>query len=99
TRFSRDWSSDVCSSDLHFGLALSGLSPDPSAAQPYPLIPMVAMLAVFILTTMTAMGLYDSEVREAVGMTLLRLLLAFVLGLVLEIGRASCRDMWWGVGG
>lgn len=68
---------------IHFGLALSGLSPDPSAAQPYPLIPMVAMLAVFILTTMTAMGLYDSEVREAVGMTLLRLLLAFVLGLVL----------------
>ncbi len=68
---------------IHFGLALSGVSLDPASAQSFSIAPMVAMLAVFILMTMTAMGLYDSEVREAVGVTLLRLLLAFVLGLVL----------------
>jgi sugar transferase (PEP-CTERM system associated) len=69
---------------IHFGLALSGISPEPGAVQAFSIGPTVAMLAVFILITMTAMGLYDSEVREAVGITLLRLLLAFVLGLVLS---------------
>jgi sugar transferase (PEP-CTERM system associated) len=68
---------------IHFGLALSGLSPDPATPQVLPIASTVAMLAAFILTTMTAMGLYDSDMREAVGITLLRLLLAFVLGLVL----------------
>jgi sugar transferase (PEP-CTERM system associated) len=68
---------------IHFGLALNGLSPDPATAQALPIASTVAMLAAFILTTMTAMGLYDSDMREAVGLTLLRLLLAFVLGLVL----------------
>ena len=69
---------------IHFGLALSGLTPDPAVPQTPAVASTVAMLAVFILTTMTAMGLYDSDVREAVGVTLLRLLLAFVLGLVLS---------------
>src|SRR5690606_5173252 len=69
---------------IHFGLALGGLSPDPVAAHPVSITLVVGLLAAFILTTMTAMGLYDSDVREAVGITLLRLLLAFVLGLVLS---------------
>jgi sugar transferase (PEP-CTERM system associated) len=68
---------------IHFGLSLGGIAPDPGASQSFYIEPAVLMLAVFILTTMTAMGLYDAEVREAVGITLLRLLLAFVLGLVL----------------
>jgi sugar transferase (PEP-CTERM system associated) len=68
---------------IHFGLALGGIAPDAGASQSFSIEPAVVMLAVFILTTMTAMGLYDAEVREAVGITLLRLLLAFVLGLVL----------------
>jgi sugar transferase (PEP-CTERM system associated) len=69
---------------IYFGLALSGLSPESSAAQPVSVAPMVGLLAIFVLITMTAMGLYDSEVREAVGVTLLRLVLAFVLGLILS---------------
>ena len=68
---------------VHFGLALSGLSPDAAAHAPSPIVPTVVTLAAFILATMTAMGLYDPDVREAVGVTLLRLLLAFVIGLVL----------------
>lgn len=72
----------VCS--IYFGLAFTNLTPE--ATIPVVTLPVgavVAVLAVFLLSTMTAMGLYDSALHEAVGITLLRLLIAFVLGLVL----------------
>lgn len=69
---------------IYFGLAFSNLTPDASMpVVPLPLGAVVAVLAVFLISTMTAMGLYDSALHEAVGITLLRLLIAFVLGLVL----------------
>jgi sugar transferase (PEP-CTERM system associated) len=67
---------------IYLGLAATSFSAE-AAPQTLPVTPLVAMLVLFILMTMTAMGLYDSEVREALGATLLRLLLAFILGLIL----------------
>ncbi|MCC6531298.1 MAG: TIGR03013 family PEP-CTERM/XrtA system glycosyltransferase [Burkholderiales bacterium] len=69
---------------IYMGLAYSVLSPDSGLpAVQLPIALTVGVLAIFLLSTMTAMGLYDSGVNEAAGITLLRLLLAFVLGLVL----------------
>jgi len=67
---------------IDFGLAVSGLAGE-AGPRSMSVVPVAAMLASLILMTMTAMGLYDSEVREALGLTLLRLLLAFILGLMM----------------
>ncbi|RPI41541.1 MAG: TIGR03013 family PEP-CTERM/XrtA system glycosyltransferase [Betaproteobacteria bacterium] len=68
---------------IYFGLVLNNVTPDAAITPvPLPIGPTVALLAAFIVITMTAMGLYDSGVHEAVGVTLLRLMIAFVLGLV-----------------
>jgi len=69
---------------IYFGLASTNLAVDAGVpVVPLPIGPTVALLAVFIVTTMTAMGLYDSALHEAAGITFLRLLIAFVLGLVM----------------
>lgn len=74
----------VLITSIYFGLAFSNLTPEAAMpVVPLPLGATVAVLAIFLITTMTAMGLYDSALHEAVGITLLRLLIAFVLGLVL----------------
>ena len=74
----------VLVASIYVGLALSSFAPEAA----FPAIALstgstVALLALFIVTTMTAMGLYDSGVHEAISVTLLRLLIAFVLGLVM----------------
>jgi hypothetical protein len=72
---------------VYFGLALSAISPDQAAASaaPLPIAPKAALLACLILVTMTAMGLYDSESHAAVGVTLTRLVMAFVTGIVFAV--------------
>ena len=72
----------ICS--IYLGLAFTNLTPETTLpVVPLPVGFIVAVLAVFLLSSMTAMGLYDSGLHEALGITLLRLLIAFVLGLVL----------------
>lgn len=74
----------VLVASIYFGLAFSDLAPEATVpAVPLPIGAIAAILAIFLLSTMTAMGLYDSALHEAVGITLLRLLIAFVLGLVM----------------
>jgi len=68
---------------IYFGLVLNVLPTDSATQASLHIVPKVAFLVLLILTTMTAMGLYDSGVREALGVTLLRLFIAFVAGLAL----------------
>lgn len=71
---------------IYLGLALSVLPAEQAAhGASLPDVSKVAVLAFLILTTMTAMGLYDSGAREAAAVTLLRLLIAFVAGIGLAI--------------
>ena len=69
---------------IYLGLALTFLPPDQAVGGTgYSATPQVLLLVICILTTMTAMGLYDSDVREAMGATVLRLLIAFAIGLAI----------------
>jgi FlaA1/EpsC-like NDP-sugar epimerase len=73
----------VLVTSIYLALAFTDLAPETSIpAFPLPIGTIAAVLAVFLLSTMTAMGLYDSTLHEALGITLLRLLIAFVFGLV-----------------
>jgi len=72
---------------IYFGLVLNVLPMDQATqVAGLSVAPKVALLVLLLLATMTAMGLYDSAVREAIGVTLLRLLIAFVAGLALAAG-------------
>jgi sugar transferase (PEP-CTERM system associated) len=67
---------------IYFGLAVSFLPFDQVIQGPgLSVTPKVLLLAFCIVTTMTAMGLYDSGVREDMGATVLRVLIAFAVGL------------------
>jgi sugar transferase (PEP-CTERM system associated) len=74
----------VLALSIYFGLALSVLPSDQIfAGAALPVAPKVLLLVICILTTMTALGLYDADVREAMGATVLRLLIAFAVGLAI----------------
>jgi len=67
---------------IYFGLAVSFLPFDHAIQGPgLSVTPKVMLLAFCIVTTMTAMGLYDTGVREDMGATVLRVLIAFAVGL------------------
>src|SRR5690606_41032130 len=92
TRFSRDWSSDVCSSDLH------------STNRPLP--PMGGRSApAGVLHLERRRFLWDKRLFERVrmvnhGIEDILLPLAFEFGAdFAEIGRASCRERGWVAGG
>jgi len=69
---------------IYLGLALTFLPAEQAlAGSALSATPQVLLLVMCILTTMTAMGLYDSDVREAMGATVLRLLIAFAIGLAI----------------
>src|SRR5690606_39770078 len=79
TRFSRDWSSDVCSSDL--AGALSALMSTASGA----LLAVATLLANDVYRRFVAPGLGDGAFLRATRV------IATTAG-VLKIGRASCRE-------
>src|SRR5206468_7427651 len=94
TRSDRDWSSDVCSSDLNgvpatdpefWGLTLRVADPAARAAvKPFEYEPVPQGQTIVSL-----IGIKDDEMRSA----------GFALR---QIGRASCREgveVWWGAGG
>src|SRR5690606_39848038 len=91
TRFSRDWSSDVCSSDLEgFGAVAGGLTSSSSNTVFLESASGIAEGARTGLANVVTGGLF--------------LLAMFFTPLyevvpVEEIGRASCRDRGWGPGG
>ena len=66
---------------IYFGLAVSFLPLDAIQGPDLSVTPKVVLLVFCIVTTMTAMGLYDSGVREDMGATVLRILIAFAVGL------------------
>ena len=69
---------------IYLGLALTFLPADLGVTgSTFSVTPKVLLLVVCILMTMTAMGLYDTGVREAMGATVLRLLIAFAIGLAI----------------
>src|SRR5690606_40212831 len=82
TRFSRDWSSDVCSSDLALAIVLR---------QPHVALP--ARMPVRRAKTQAI-----EVLRQDVAEYLLRCGLGVGLVGRLEIGRASCRERGWSAG-
>src|SRR5690606_41070104 len=90
TRFSRDWSSDVCSSDLHAGMGLEWN---------YPAL-LVGNVPVTALVLAGSRGGVD-PVADAEGVThkaLVRVGAATMLERV-KIGRAACRERGSRMGG
>src|SRR5690606_39449938 len=85
TRFSRDWSSDVCSSDL---LLLSWVTPLPAATA---LIPLEHRTAEDLLPAARAL-LNEGEVLVADGNQLVLRASLERINELREIGRASCRE-------
>src|SRR5690606_40954012 len=86
TRFSRDWSSDVCSSDL---LVFVGLVPNLVAR------PMHMALAL----PWTLVLIARNRVERVTGIILASAGVAILAGLAWQIGRASCRERGWGSAG
>src|SRR5690606_39644513 len=93
TSFSRDWSSDVCSSDLAYGPKLHGLARDKYD------------LEEIVENSLRKAGLWD-EVKDRLnqpgtglsGGQQQRLCIARTIA-VSQIGRASCRESWEIAGG
>src|SRR5690606_39827769 len=90
TRFSRDWSSDVCSSDLAMWplviaclaaltVALPAISPRRFAIQPFAGVYGAVMLAI-------------QGAMLLIGMTALLAGAGYAVPVSTEIGRASCRE-------
>src|SRR5690606_40136525 len=90
TRFSRDWSSDVCSSDLAVFSAKEGVEPQSETvwrqADKYN-VPRIAYV--------NKMDIIGADFLNAISTMRDR------LGANAEIGRASCRErveIWWAAG-
>src|SRR5690606_40573624 len=89
TRFSRDWSSDVCSSDLR----RRDCKEEEPRMTPH-LISIYALVAMFVIATIWPINM---GVLAFVGAFLVGTLLAAqttkdIIGGFPEIGRASCRE-------
>src|SRR5690606_39664382 len=86
TRFSRDWSSDVCSSDLGFAMVVIGML-FKIAAFPFHFWAPDVYQGAPLLTTTTM-----STLAKVAAMASLFKLSAAFQGIMPEIGRASCRE-------
>src|SRR5690606_40476207 len=97
TRFSRDWSSDVCSSDLGSADAAQSQGPAGTRAAPATL----GGLLVEILAEEGALIAAGTKVAIIEAMKMEHIITAEQSGivrLVAEIGRASWRDRGWMTG-
>src|SRR5690606_40560515 len=96
TRFSRDWSSDVCSSDLIYKSVLERVSPEP----------VVFRTLDFGGDKFLNGEVFSRELNPFMGLRAIRLCMknpevfnAQVRAMLREIGRASCRERGWIGGG
>src|SRR2546422_1394392 len=76
TRCSRDWSSDVCSSDLSVGLAVAG---SPWGADYFPNVPLITQDG-------TTVHFYEDLLKGK------KVAINLIYTSCKEIGRASCRE-------
>src|SRR5207302_4802263 len=92
TRFSRDWSSDVCSSDLYTTLGMAASSSTRNAIR-QPIAFLVELLAAIPSVVYGLWGIFVliPFLRSAV-VPPLKAVLGWTPFLQGEIGRASCRD-------
>src|SRR5690606_39454691 len=92
TRFSRDWSSDVCSSDLRFYEPKGHLYIDDHLIHEYRLADLRQMVSLVLQDTVLFEGTLADNLRigkpDATDEELWRVLESAQL----EIGRASCRE-------
>src|SRR3546814_1240325 len=92
-----DWSSDVCSSDrmgfYALGNLASALSPDYHAMLLFRFIAGLPHGAYFGVAALVAASISPTgQSGRAVGLVMLGLSIALLVGNPLEIGRASCRE-------